>query len=39
MVLCQRPRLLLMDEPTAGMTELETKKTSEIFKMLRELTR
>jgi urea transport system ATP-binding protein len=35
MVLCQSPRLLLMDEPTAGMTESETKKTGEIFKMLR----
>lgn len=35
MVLCQSPRLLLMDEPTAGMTEVETAKTGEIFKMLR----
>jgi urea transport system ATP-binding protein len=35
MVLSQGPRLLLMDEPTAGMTETETKKTGEIFKMLR----
>lgn len=35
MVLLQGPRLLLMDEPTAGMTELETKKTGEIFKSLR----
>lgn len=31
MVLMQNPRLLLMDEPTAGMTEQETEKTSEIF--------
>ncbi len=31
MVLMQDPRLLLMDEPTAGMTERETEKTSEIF--------
>lgn len=35
MVLMQRPRLLLMDEPTAGMTEQETIKTSEIFKELK----
>ncbi len=35
MVLMQKPRLLLMDEPTAGMTEQETQKTSEIFKELK----
>ena len=35
MVLMQKPRLLLMDEPTAGMTEQETAKTSEIFKELK----
>lgn len=35
MVLMQKPRLLLMDEPTAGMTEQETKKTSEIFNELK----
>ena len=35
MVLMQNPRLLLMDEPTAGMTEQETMKTSEIFKELK----
>ncbi|MDW3094571.1 MAG: urea ABC transporter ATP-binding protein UrtD [Gammaproteobacteria bacterium] len=35
MVLMQKPRLLLMDEPTAGMTEQETEKTSKIFKELK----
>ena len=35
MVLMQKPRLLLLDEPTAGMTEQETEKTSEIFKELK----
>ena len=35
MVLMQKPSLLLMDEPTAGMTEQETEKTSEIFKELK----
>lgn len=35
MVLMQSPSLLLMDEPTAGMTEQETVKTSEIFKELK----
>ena len=35
MVLTQNPKLLLMDEPTAGMTEQETRKTSEIFNSLK----
>ncbi|WP_292292091.1 urea ABC transporter ATP-binding protein UrtD [Marivita sp.] len=35
MVLMQDPDLLLMDEPTAGMTEQETLKTSEIFNRLK----
>ena len=35
MVLMQEPALLLMDEPTAGMTERETEKTSEIFNSLK----
>lgn len=35
MVLMQDPRLLLMDEPTAGMTEQETHKTSQIFNSLK----
>jgi len=35
MVLIQNPRLLLMDEPTAGMTTQETHKTGEIFNSLK----
>ena len=35
MVLMQDPKLLLMDEPTAGMTEYETAKTSQIFNELK----
>lgn len=35
MVLMQDPLLLLMDEPTAGMTEQETYKTSQIFNTLK----
>lgn len=35
MVLMQDPSLLLMDEPTAGMTEKETYKTSQIFNALK----
>jgi len=35
MVLTQNPRLLLMDEPTAGMTTQETHKTGEIFNALK----
>lgn len=35
MVLAQNPKLLLMDEPTAGMTESETEKTAAIFNGLK----
>jgi urea transport system ATP-binding protein len=35
MVLMQDPRLLLLDEPIAGMTEAEIEKTAEIFKGLK----
>ncbi len=35
MVLMQDPQVLLMDEPTAGMTEQETHKTSELFNNLK----
>lgn len=35
MVLMQSPKLLMMDEPTAGMTEAETEKTAEIFNSLK----
>ena len=35
MVLMQDPMLLLMDEPTAGMTEKETYKTSQILNSLK----
>ena len=33
--LANQPRLLLMDEPTAGMTQQETKKTADLFCRLR----
>ena len=33
--LARDPKLLLLDEPTAGMTEQETQKTSEIFNRLK----
>ncbi len=36
MVLMQEPRLMLMDEPIAGMTEGEIEKTARIFRDLRE---
>jgi urea transport system ATP-binding protein len=35
MVLMQNPRLLLLDEPVAGMTEPEIEKTAEIFNNLK----
>ncbi|MHC2338534.1 urea ABC transporter ATP-binding protein UrtD [Bradyrhizobium sp. USDA 4454] len=35
MVLMQDPRLLLLDEPVAGMTESEIEKTAEIFNKLK----
>ncbi|WP_454643730.1 urea ABC transporter ATP-binding protein UrtD [Bradyrhizobium liaoningense] len=35
MVLMQNPRLLLLDEPVAGMTESEIERTSEIFNKLK----
>lgn len=35
LILAQDPELILMDEPTAGMTQQETKKTAELFNRLR----
>jgi urea transport system ATP-binding protein len=35
MVLVQNPSILFMDEPTAGMTAQETRKTGEIFNTLK----
>ena len=35
MLISNRPRLILLDEPTAGMTRDETYKTAEIIKRLR----
>ena len=34
MLLAQKPELLLIDEPAAGMTDEETMKTAELFKTL-----
>lgn len=35
LVIVQNPKVLLLDEPTAGMTQGETHKTAEIIKQLR----
>lgn len=35
LILAQNPALILMDEPTAGMTAQETRKTAELFNRLR----
>ena len=35
LILAQDPALILMDEPTAGMTGQETRKTAELFDRLR----
>ncbi|MDQ6437530.1 urea ABC transporter ATP-binding protein UrtD [Mesorhizobium sp. LHD-90] len=35
LILAQDPALILMDEPTAGMTAQETKKTAQLFDRLR----
>jgi len=35
LLLAQDPQLILMDEPTAGMTVAETKKTAELFNRLK----
>ena len=34
MLLMQQPELLLIDEPVAGMTEKETKNTSNLLKKI-----
>jgi branched-chain amino acid transport system ATP-binding protein len=36
MALAQHPRLLLLDEPTAGMSRLDTNRTIELLKKLKE---
>jgi urea transport system ATP-binding protein len=35
MTIAQRPKLLILDEPTAGMTAAETRKTGEIIRALK----
>jgi urea transport system ATP-binding protein len=34
MLLAQNPRLLLVDEPVAGMTDVETQQTAELLKQI-----
>jgi urea transport system ATP-binding protein len=34
MLLAQQPKLLLVDEPVAGMTDLETQQTAELLKQI-----
>ena len=36
LLVAQNPKLILMDEPTAGMTRQETHKTAELFMKLKE---
>jgi urea transport system ATP-binding protein len=35
LLIAQRPKVILLDEPTAGMTQAETRKTAQILKALR----
>ncbi len=35
LLIAQRPKLILLDEPTAGMTQAETRKTAQILTALR----
>ncbi|MFT4190047.1 MAG: urea ABC transporter ATP-binding protein UrtD [Comamonas sp.] len=35
MLIAQKPKVLLLDEPTAGMTQAETERTAEILQSLR----
>ena len=36
MLLCQDPKLLLVDEPVAGMTDAETEQTAELLRRIAE---